>query len=65
MGHFSIVFAKTKIFYGPFNLYMGHLHRITKLYVSNGPWPLPFPIAAYAISSLRPKGPLDDIGISG
>jgi hypothetical protein len=22
----------------------GHLHRITKLYVSNGPWPLPFPI---------------------
>ena len=23
---------------------MGHLHRITKLYVSNGPWPLPFPI---------------------
>jgi hypothetical protein len=46
MGHFSIVFAKTKIFYGPFNLYMGHLHRITKLYVSNGPWPLPFPITA-------------------
>ena len=23
---------------------MGHLHRITKLYASNGPWPLPFPI---------------------
>jgi len=23
---------------------MGHLHRITKLYVSNSPWPLPFPI---------------------
>jgi hypothetical protein len=25
---------------------MGHLHRITKLYVSNGPWPLSFPITA-------------------
>jgi hypothetical protein len=35
-----------KIFYGPFNFCMGHLHRITKLYVSNGPWPLPFPITA-------------------
>jgi hypothetical protein len=23
---------------------MGHLHRIRILYVSNGPWPLPFPI---------------------
>ena len=44
MGHFSVVFVKTKIFYGPFNFCMGHLHRITKLYVSNGPWPLPFPI---------------------
>jgi hypothetical protein len=37
----SVVFVKTKIFYGPFNSCMGHLHRITKLYVSNGPWPLP------------------------
>jgi hypothetical protein len=46
MGHFSVVFVKTKIFYGPFNFCMGHLHRITKLYVSNGPWPLPFPITA-------------------
>jgi hypothetical protein len=44
MGHFSVVFVKTKIFYGSFNFCMGHLHRITKLYVSNGPWPLPFPI---------------------
>ena len=44
MGHFRVVFVKTKIFYGPFNFCMGHLHRITKLYVSNGPWPLPFPI---------------------
>ena len=25
---------------------MGHLRKITKLYVSNGPWPLPFPITA-------------------
>ena len=41
MGHFSVVFVKTKIFYGPFNSCMGHLHRITKLYVSNGLWPLP------------------------
>jgi hypothetical protein len=42
MGHFSVpvVFVKTKIFYGPFNFCMGHLHRITKLYISNGPWPL-------------------------
>ena len=46
MGHFSVVFAKTKIFYGPFNFYMGHLHKITKLYVSNSPLPLPFPITA-------------------
>ena len=46
MGHFSVVFVKTKIFYGPFNFCMGHLYRITKLYVSNGPWPLPFPITA-------------------
>jgi hypothetical protein len=44
MGHFSVVFVKTKIFYGPFNICMGHLRKITKLYVSNGPWPLPFPI---------------------
>ena len=44
MGYFSVVFVKTKIFYGPFNFCMGHLHRITKLYASNGPWPLPFPI---------------------
>jgi hypothetical protein len=28
---------------------MGHLHRITKLYVSNGPWPLPFPITEYLV----------------
>jgi hypothetical protein len=48
MGHFSVVFVKTKIFYGPFNFCMGHLHRITKLYVSNGPWPLPFPITDYS-----------------
>ena len=46
MSHFSVVFVKTKICYGPFNFCMGHLHRITKLYVSNGPWPLPFPITA-------------------
>jgi hypothetical protein len=44
MGHFSVVFVKTKIFYRPFNFCMGHLHRITKLYESNRPWPLPFPI---------------------
>jgi hypothetical protein len=44
MGHFSVVFVKIKIFYGLFNLCMEHLHRITKLYVSNGPWLLPFPI---------------------
>jgi hypothetical protein len=44
MGYFSVVFVKTKIFYGPFNFCMGHLHRITKLYASNGPWSLPFPI---------------------
>ena len=44
MGHFSVVFVKTKILYRPFNFCMGHLYRITKLYVSNGPWPLPFPI---------------------
>jgi hypothetical protein len=25
MGHFSVVFVKTKIFYGPFNFCMGHL----------------------------------------
>ena len=49
MGHFSIVFVKTKIFYGPFNFCMGHLHRITKLYVSNGPCPLPSPITEYYI----------------
>jgi hypothetical protein len=30
MGHFSVVFVKTKIFDGPFNFCMGHLHRITK-----------------------------------
>jgi hypothetical protein len=47
MGHFSVVFVKTKIFYGPFNFCMGHLHRITKMYVSNGPWPLPFPIKGW------------------
>jgi hypothetical protein len=29
MDHFSVVFVKTKIFYGPFNFCMGHLHRIT------------------------------------
>jgi hypothetical protein len=46
MGHFSVVFVKTKILYGPFDFCMGHLYRITKLYVSNGPWPLPFPITA-------------------
>jgi hypothetical protein len=44
MGHFSVVFVKIKIFYGLFNFCMGHLHIITKLYVSNGPWLLPFPI---------------------
>ena len=49
MGHFSVVFVKTKIFYGPFNFCMGHLHRITKLYVSNGPWLLPFPITDQSI----------------
>ena len=47
MGHFSVVFVKTKIFYGPFNFCMVHLHWITKLYVSNGPWPLPFPITGH------------------
>jgi hypothetical protein len=31
MNHFSVVFVKTKIFYGPFNFCMGHLYRITKL----------------------------------
>jgi hypothetical protein len=31
MGHFSVVFVKTKIFYGSFNFCMGHLHRITQL----------------------------------
>jgi hypothetical protein len=50
MGHFSVVFVKTKIFYGPFNFCMGHLHRITKLYVSNVPWPLPFPITASCVT---------------
>ena len=28
---------------------MGHLLRITKLYVSNGPWPLPFQITGLGI----------------
>ena len=51
MGHFSVVFVKTKIFYLPFNFCMGHLHRITKLYVSNGPWPLPFPITGIQVRS--------------
>ena len=50
MDHFSVVFVKTKIFYGPFNFCMGHLHRITKLYVSNVPWPLPFPITASCVT---------------
>ena len=51
MGHFSVVFVKTKIFYGPFNFSMGHLHRITKLYVANGLGPLSFP--NHCIGSFR------------
>jgi len=27
MGHFSVIFVKTKIFYGPFNFCMGHLQN--------------------------------------
>jgi len=53
MGHFSVVLVKTKIFYGPFNFCMGHLHRITKLCVSNGPWPLPFPITEWPLIELN------------
>ena len=41
--------------YGPFNFCMGHLHRITKLYVSNGPWPLPFPITVFTMRNLLEK----------
>jgi hypothetical protein len=49
-GPFQCSLCKAKIFYEPFNLCMGHLHRIRKLYVSNGPWPLPFPITVRLLS---------------
>jgi hypothetical protein len=55
MGHFSVVFVKIKIFDGPFNFCMCHLHRITaKLYdVSNGPWPLPEMLAMLVANGVK------------
>ena len=43
---FQCSLCKNQNILWPFNFCMGHLHRITKLYASNGPWPLPFPIIA-------------------
>jgi hypothetical protein len=43
MGHFSVVFEKTKYFMGLL-IFVWGIYTELQNCISNGPWPLPFPI---------------------